>query len=69
MILEKSTFINNTAGDGGVISIRNASVLVVNSTFSHNKARMTAGVIFEDDSNLIIKGASFIITQQELVVE
>ena len=44
---------------GGVICIRNASVLLLENTFSHNSAAGDAGVIQADESDVIIERSIF----------
>ena len=44
---------------GGVICIRNASILVLDNIFSHNSAVGDAGVILVDESDIIIERSIF----------
>ena len=44
---------------GGVICIRNASLIVSDNTFSHNSAAGDAGVICVDESDIIIERTTF----------
>ena len=48
-----------SGNEGGVICIRNASVLVLDNNFSHNSAAGNAGVIHVDESDIIIKRSIF----------
>ena len=61
MRFNKTTFTYNAATStrGGVMCIRNASISVQDSTFSHNTAAGNAGVFEVDDSHFNIKRASF----------
>ena len=61
-----NTFIYNRAvqqisgnNAGGVLCIRNASVLVTGNTFSHNSAAGDAGVIQAEESDIIINRSIF----------
>ena len=61
-----NTFIYNRAiqqisgnNGGGVICIRNASILVLDNNFSHNSAAGDAGVIQVDESDIIIQRSIF----------
>lgn len=61
-----STFSYNTAtarliggGQGGVVCVKNASISVVDSTFSHNSAVLHAGVFNVDDSVLNVERSLF----------
>ena len=58
---KNSVFIDNSAvtKNGGVMCIRNASISVLNSTFSHNRAAENGGVLAVDDSEVIIHGSIF----------
>lgn len=59
-----STFRYNTATGqsvgGGVVCVKDASISVVESTFSHNSAALHAGVMYVDDSVLKVERSSFI---------
>ena len=57
----KTTFTHNaaTTSHGGVMCIRNASISVLDSTFSHNTAADDAGVFAVDDSDVTIRRATF----------
>ena len=62
-----NTFVYNRAvrqisgnNGGGVICIRNASMLLLDNTFSHNSAAGDAGVIQADESDVIIESSSSI---------
>ena len=61
-----NTFVYNRAvrqisgnNGGGVICIRNASILLLDNTFSHNSAAGDAGVIQVDESDVIIERSIF----------
>ena len=61
-----NTFIYNRAvqrisgnNGGGVICVRNASILVLDNNFSHNSAAGDAGVIQVDESDIIIQRSIF----------
>ena len=59
-----SAFTYNTATEnsnnaGGIICIRNASFLVLNSTFSHNSVIGGAGVMHVEESTATIQGSIF----------
>ena len=60
-----NTFVYNRAvqqisgNAGGVLCIRNASILVTGNTFSHNSAAGDAGVIQVDESDVIIERSIF----------
>ena len=61
-----NTFVYNRAirqisgnDGGGVICIRNASILLLDNTFSHNSAAGDAGVIQADESDVIIERSIF----------
>ena len=58
---DRTTFTYNTATSnrGGVMCIRNASISVLDSTFSHNRATGNAGVFSVDDSDFTIRRATF----------
>ena len=54
------SFIDNSAVyNGGVASIRNATVSILNSTFRQNRARGYGGVFAVDDSEMTIYGSTF----------
>ena len=54
------SFIDNSAVyNGGVASIRNATVSILYSTFSQNRARGYGGVFAVDDSEITIHGSTF----------
>ena len=62
-----STFSYNTAtgrliggGQGGVVCVKNASISVIDSTFSHNSAVLHAGVFNVDDSVLNVERSLFV---------
>ena len=50
---------NRAISGGGVICIRNASILVLDNIFSHNSAVGDAGVIQVDESDIIIERSIF----------
>ena len=50
---------NSNNARGGVMCIRNASISVLDSTFSHNTAAGNAGVFAVDDSHFNIRRVSF----------
>lgn len=59
-----STFMYNTATGqsvgGGVFCVKDASISVTNSTFSHNSAALNAGVMYLEDSILEVERSLFI---------
>lgn len=63
IVINDSTFYYNRAvnigGDGGAICIRNASVLIKNSTFIANAAVGDAGVLQAEESNVTISSSIF----------
>ena len=60
----ESTFMYNTATGqsvgGGVFCVKDASISVTNSTFSHNSAALNAGVMYLEDSILEVERSLFI---------
>ena len=63
LFINQSEFVNNRiidrAGSGGVAYIRSATVSILNSTFSQNRATENGGVFAVDDSEMAIHGSIF----------
>lgn len=61
VILKDSIFKRNLADteSGGVACVRNATISILNSNFSLNRAAENAGVFAVDDSNMTIHGSTF----------